>query len=129
MRSIAAPSLAALTALLVLAACGTGVSPAHRLTGTWQTPSLSADGGIQLRLKSGLSSITGTGQTIDSAQSVTASYTIQGTYQGSSVYLSMSYQGGGTGSFTGTLVGDTAMQGTWAPPAPAAASTISLMKQ
>ncbi len=128
MRSISTQTLAALAALLVLAACSSGVAPNGALDGTWQTANLTTDGGIEIDIKQRGTSVTGTGQTLDATQSVTASYTIRGSYQNAAINLSMSYTGGGSGKFTGRLIGTNVIQGTWTPPAPDTASVITLLR-
>ncbi len=128
MRSILRSSPVLVT-ILALAACISSAAPNGALNGTWDTPTNPAGSGIEVQIRSSGASVTGTGKTYAIQHVVKASYTIKGTYENAVIDWSMSYDAGGSGRFHGHLVGSNTIQGTWTPPAPDTAYSVTLLRQ
>jgi hypothetical protein len=120
-------------AVLPLLACTQAdtvvTGPSGFLAGTWRTAPVPSGGGTVFILRAVSGSVSGTGQDYGLTGESEASSTVRGRYSGGAFQLTVEYQTGEIASYTGRLVDQDTLDGTWTPPAPQSAGPLRFFRQ
>ena len=112
-KSIATGSLVVLAALGV-SACGNSIDD---LAGNWGTAPIPSGGGIEMRLSSADSHVSGTGQVCGVGPRCSpGAVTITGNPGSAGFYLAFHGDSGFAATFSGHLISQTELRGTWIDP-------------